>query len=244
MLRAVDRDLWVAEQPLRYFGLSVGTRMTVVKLAGDDLVVISPIQLSDGLMNDLGELGTVAHIIAPNLYHYLFAADFKAAYPGATFWATSALRGKKPELPIDRAICHRQDFANVPGPETPWPGLECLFFDGFKTLAPSGPDPLDEWVFFHAASRTLILTDTAFCFDETFPWLTQLVTKIGGGYKSLSPSLLERVATTDKVTVKGAVEQILRWNFDRVIVAHGSIVDRNGKEQFKQGYERFLGCAL
>jgi hypothetical protein len=29
MLRAIDRDIWVVEQPLRYFGLSVGTRMTV-----------------------------------------------------------------------------------------------------------------------------------------------------------------------------------------------------------------------
>ncbi|PSR16146.1 hypothetical protein C8255_19370 [filamentous cyanobacterium CCP3] len=244
MLRAVDRDLWVAEQPLRYFGLSIGTRMTVIRLSSDELAVISPIQLSDGLVSELGELGTVAHIIAPNLYHYLFAADFKAAYPSATFWATSTLRVKKPELPIDRAICHRQGFANAPSSNNPWPGLEHLFFDGFKTLGPSGPDPLDEWVFFHAPSRTLILTDTAFCFDENSAWLTQLVTKIGGGYKRLSPSLLERVATTEKDNVKAAVERVLRWNFERVIVAHGSIVEHDGKEQFKRGYERFLGRTL
>ncbi|MGB3311855.1 MAG: DUF4336 domain-containing protein [Nodosilinea sp.] len=236
MLRAVDRDLWVAEQPLRYFGLSVGTRMTVIRLAGDKLVVISPIQPSESLVNELGELGTVAHIIAPNLYHYRFAADVKAAYPGATFWATSRLRGKKPELPIDRAI--------APSPDSPWPGLEYLLFDGFKTLGPSGPDPLDEWVFFHCASRTLILTDTAFCFDESSPWLTQLATKIVGGYKSLSPSLLERIATTETEKVKAAVEQVLRWDFEQVIVAHGRIVEQGGKETFKRAYEQFLGQRL
>ena len=244
MLRAVDTNLWVAEQPLRYFGLSIGTRMTVIRLAAHELVIISPIQLSDGLVNELNELGTVAHIIAPNLYHYLFAADFKAAYPSATFWATAGLQAKRPELPIDRAICHRQGFANADSSDNPWPGLECLFFDGFKTLGPSGPDPLDEWLFLHAPSRTLILTDTAFCFDENSAWLTQLVTKIGGGYKSLSPSLLERVATTDKEKVKTAIEQVLRWDFERVIVAHGSIVERDGKRQLKQGYERFLGHTL
>ncbi|MBE9155427.1 DUF4336 domain-containing protein [Nodosilinea sp. LEGE 06152] len=244
MLKAVDRDLWVVEQPFRYFGLGIGTRMTVVRLAGNELVVISPIQVSDGLVSELNELGTVAHIIAPNLYHYLFAAEFKAVYPAATFWATAGLRAKKPELAIDRAICHRQGFANADSPEPPWPGLEYLFFDGFKTLAPSGPDPLEEWVFLHIASRTLILTDTAFCFDESFPWLTQLVTKIGGGYKSLSPSLLERVATTEKAKVKASVEQVLRWDFERVIVAHGSIVEGDGKSQFKRGYETFLGCSL
>ncbi len=236
MLRAIDRDLWVAEQPLRYFGLSIGTRMTVIRLAGDELVVISPIQVSGVLVGELNELGTVAHIIAPNLYHYLFATEFKATYPAATFWATAGLRAKKPALVVDQVI---EGAAN-----SPWHGIEHLFFDGFKTLSPSGPDPLNEWVFFHVASRTLLLTDTAFCFDQSFPWLTQLVTRIGGGYKSLSPSLLERIATTDKETVKAAAQQVLRWDFDRVIMAHGSIVEQGGREQFKRGYEQFLGCSL
>jgi hypothetical protein len=70
MLREIDQDIWVAEQPLRYFGLSVGTRMTVIRLANHDLVVISPIQVSDKFVSQLNELGTVKHIISPNLYHY------------------------------------------------------------------------------------------------------------------------------------------------------------------------------
>ncbi len=235
MLRAIDRDLWVTEQPLRYFGLSIGTRMSVIRLS-NKLVVISPIQVSDELVGELNELGTVTHIIAPNLYHYQFVAEFKAAYPAATFWATAGLRAKRPELIIDQVIANDSNGA--------WDGLERLFLDGFKTLSPSGPDPLDEWVFFHGASRTLILTDTAFCFDESFPWVTQLVTKLGGGYKSLSPSLLERLATTEKDRVKASAEQVLRWDFDRVIMAHGSIVEQNGRQQFKRGYEQFLGCSL
>lgn len=236
MLRAIEQNLWVAEQPLRYFGLSIGTRMTVIRLAGGKLIVISPIQVSDNLLGELNDLGTVAHIIAPNLYHHLFAAEFKAAYPAATFWATAGLRAKQPELVIDQVIAGDSN--------SPWDGVERLFFDGFKTLSPSGPDPLDEWVFFHVASRTLILTDTAFCFDQSFPWVTQLVTKLGGGYKSLSPSLLERLATTEKDRVKASAEQVLRWDFDRVIMAHGSIVEQNGRPQFKRGYEQFLGCSL
>ncbi|HSM82928.1 MAG TPA: DUF4336 domain-containing protein [Nodosilinea sp.] len=236
MLRAIDRDLWVAEQPLRYFGLSIGTRMTVMRLASSELVVISPIQVSDGLIGELNPLGKVAHIVAPNLYHYRFAPEFKAAYPAATLWATAGLGTKRPDIGIDRVI--------EGGADSAWVGLERLFFDGFKTLAPSGPDPLDEWVFFHTASRTLILTDTAFCFDQSFPWPTQLITKLGGGYQTLSPSLLERIATTDKAVVRASVEQVLRWDFDRVIMAHGTIVEQGGKPQFKRGYEQFLGDSL
>jgi hypothetical protein len=232
MLRAVDRDLWVAEQPLRYFGLSIGTRMTVVRLAGGDLVVISPIQPADGLVEEIAVIGPVRHIVAPNLYHYRYAAAFKAIYPDAVLWASAGLRGKRPELPIDRPL--------EPARQSPWTGLDCLFFPGLQTLAPSGPDPLEEWVFCHTASRTLILTDIAFRFDDSFPWLTRLITRLGGSYDSLSPSLLERVATKDDAQVRASVEQVLRWEFERVIVAHGSIVEIGGKAQFKQGYEAFL----
>ncbi|MCY7276488.1 MAG: DUF4336 domain-containing protein [Phormidesmis sp. CAN_BIN44] len=235
MLREIDRDIWVAEQPLQYFGLSVGTRMTAVRLANHELVVISPIQVSDALMIRLDELGTVRHIIAPNLYHYLFAADFKTSYPNATLWATSGLEVKKPDLLVDQII---------KGDSSLWNGIEHVFFDGFRTLGLTGFDSLNECVFFHAASRTLILTDTAFHFDESFPMITQLATRVLGGYKSLSPSFLERVATTEKEKVRGAVEKVLGWDFERVIMAHGSIVEQNGKEKFKQGYEQFLGQSI
>lgn len=236
MLRKIDRDIWVAEQPLRYFGLSVGTRMTVIRLANRELVVISPIQVNDTIVSQLGELGTVSHIIAPNLYHYLFAANFKKLYPNAKFWAAPGLEAKKPDLSIDRTI---QGEAN-----SLWNGLEYVFFDGFRTLSLSGFDSLNECVFFHPASRTLILTDTAFHFDESFPIITQFASRAIGGYKKLSPSILERIATKDKEKVRESVKQVLGWDFERVIVAHGSIIETQGKQKFKEGYEQFLGGSV
>ncbi len=241
MIREIGQSIWVAEQPLRYFGLSVGTRMTVVRLASNltngptnrtELAVISPIQVSDAIVCQLRELGTVTHLIAPNLYHYFFAAEFKALYPQATFWAAPGLATKKPDLPIDRTIENEHSGE--------WPGLEYRLLDGFRTLGAGGFDTLNECVFFHPASRTLVLTDAVFNFDESFPWPTQLAARIGGGYKSLSPSLLEKMATTEKEKVRRSIEKILNWDFDRVVMAHGSIVNHNGKEKIRQGYEKFL----
>ncbi|MFQ4144709.1 DUF4336 domain-containing protein [Chlorogloeopsis sp. ULAP02] len=233
MLREIDRSIWVAEQPFKYFGLSVGTRMTVIGLVTGELVVISPIQVDDATIHQLNELGNVSHIIAPNLYHYLFTASFKALYPSAILWATPGLEIKKPELSIDQVInTNTKSFLS---------GIECLLFDGFRTLSLSGFAPLNECVFFHAESRTLVLTDTAFNFDESFPLVTQFATRVLGGYQSLSPSLLERVATREKEKVRQAVQRVLAWDFERVIMAHGSIVEKNGKEKFKQGYKQFLG---
>ncbi|MEM9219850.1 MAG: DUF4336 domain-containing protein [Cyanobacteria bacterium P01_F01_bin.150] len=167
MLREIDRDIWVAEQPLRYFGLNVGTRMTVIRLENHELLVISPVQASDEILSQLGELGIVKHMIAPNLYHHLFAANFKTFYPNATFWAVQGLDIKKPDLLIDQIINDSENEL--------WNGIKYVFLDGFRTLGLNGFDSLNECVFFHTASRTLILTDAAFHFDESFPILTQPV---------------------------------------------------------------------
>ncbi|MBW4663149.1 MAG: hypothetical protein KME01_02955 [Chroococcus sp. CMT-3BRIN-NPC107] len=41
MLKEIDTDIWVVDAPFKYFGLSVGTRMTVIRL-NNRLAVISP----------------------------------------------------------------------------------------------------------------------------------------------------------------------------------------------------------
>ncbi len=236
MLKNIDTDIWVAEAPFKYFGLSVGTRMTVIRLQNQELAVISPIKVDSKTISQLNELGTVSHIIAPNLYHYLFTADFKALYPNAIFWATPGLEVKKPELPIDRTI--NSNIDSFPR------DLKYVLFDGFKTLGLNGIDLVNELIFFHSKSRTLILTDTAFHFDDSFPLITQFAARVIGGYNNLSPSVLEKVASTEKAKIKVAVQKILDWDFERIIMAHGSIIESQGKQKFKVGYESFLGQSI
>jgi hypothetical protein len=236
MLREIARNLWVAEQPLKYFGLSVGTRMTVIRLKNDELVIISPIKIERETISQFNKIGRVSYIVAPNLYHYLFLADFKTLYPEAQLWAAPDLKLKKPELPIDRVITDLEKEC--------FDGVEYLLFDGFNTLSFNGISHLNECVFFHVESKTLILTDTAFHFDESFSLVTQLVSRAIGGYKNLSPSLLERLATRETEKVKQAVKNVLAWDFKRVIMAHGSILERDAKRQFQEGYEKFLGVSF
>lgn len=75
--------------------------------------------------------------------------------------------------------------------------------------------------------------------------LTQFTAKVlYGGYKFLSPSNIQKIATKEKNKVKKSIKNVLKCNFDRVIMAHGTIVENNGKQQLKQGYEWFLDCSL
>jgi hypothetical protein len=232
MISAIASNLWVVEQPFKYFGLEVGTRMTIIRLSRGDLVAISPIKLDRETIDRIALLGQVKYIIAPNLYHHLFIKDFRSIYPDAQLWATSSLVDKKPDLEIDVRII---DLQNNLFDEIDYP-----LFEGFQTLYLNGYTPLNEYVFYHRASRTLILTDTAFYFDDTFVPLTQLIARLMGGYKLLRPSPLEKLATRDKIAVKQAVDRVLEWDFDRVIVAHGSVLETGGKQQFRAGYDWFL----
>lgn len=238
----IAENLWVAQQPLRFLGLEVGTRMTVIRLSNGHLVVISPIGLTPELIAELDELGPVAYQIAPNRYHHLFAAPFKQKYPQAKFWAANGLKQKRPDLAIEQVISDEsgniegeifyQQFAGVEVPST-------------GTLHPiRQSDPLNEVVFYHPATKTLIITDIAFHFDQDNAWETRLAGKILGGYQTLQPTLLEKWCLKDRDRVERSIRAVLQWDFDRVIMAHGSIIETNGKSMLKQGYEWLLDRSL
>jgi hypothetical protein len=237
MLKEIDKNIWVSERHFKFLGLEVGTRMTVIRLGNGELIVISPIDVDDITVQQINELGKVTAIVSPNCYHYLFLAKFKSIYPDAKIWAAPGLASKRPELTIDRTLNEHGTIGN-------FDEIEYLLFAGFQTLGFGSTGILNEIVFLHRESRTLILTDTAFHFDANFPWQTRLAARIIGGDRQLEPTILEKLASRNKEQVKRSIQQVLCWDFHRVIMAHGSIIERDGKRQLKAGYERFLSTAL
>jgi hypothetical protein len=236
MLREIDKNIWVAEQPFKYLGLEVGTRMTIIRLLNGELIIISPIETDDQTINQLNAIGKVTYIIAPNLYHHLFISKFKAIYPEAKLWIPPGLESKIPNISIDKVIS--VSSGNI------FEQIDYLLFDGFKILDLTGISILNEFVFFHRQSHTLILTDTAFHFDKSFSLRTRLAAKFLGVYEKLTPSPLEKLAINEKEKVKKSIQNVLRWNFNRVIMAHGTIIEDSGNQKLKKGYETFLGTSL
>ncbi|WP_216919016.1 DUF4336 domain-containing protein [Synechococcus sp. CCAP 1479/9] len=237
MLRRLADDLWVAEQPQRYFGLSIGTRMSVIRLENSNrLVILSPIQPTPELEIELAAIGVVTDIVAPNAFHHLYLQAFQQRFPQAISWGPPFLRQKCPHLELDHLLSTEEP--------SPWPGLLLCSLSGLHTLGPTGPSPLHEVAFWHTASRTLVLTDSAFHFDASAPWLTRCLTRIGGGYARLEPTILERLATSDRAALLQAMKALLQWDFDRVIVAHGAVVETGGKQALTRAYSSFLGSPL
>lgn len=225
-LRQLDTDIWVADRPQKFWGLEVGTRMTVMRLTDRALLLHAAVALDDELRRALDALGDVRYVVAPNRFHHLYAGDAVRAYPGAKLWIAPGLRDKRPDLVAEGVL----DDDSV---ALPWSAdVDRVFFRG---------RPMEnEVTFFHRASRTLVMSDLAFNFGPRAPWLTRTLTKVIGGYGELRPSRLDRFIVRDYAAARPCMEAMLGWDFDRIVIAHGEILERGGKETLRRGYHWLL----
>ena len=221
----LSSDLWVSEAPLRFVGLEVGARMTIVRLPGKRLFVHSPIALTEELARAVGELGDVAFLVAPNLFHHLFLGDWHQAFPDASLYVAPGLTRKRTDLEV----------AGVLGDQA-----EPAWADAIDQVAVQGLPFTNEVVFFHRPSKTLIATDLAFNVGPSSPPLTRLAFRLSRAYGRLTPTFLERLLVRDQAALGASLDQILAWPFERVVVAHGTVSESGGREELVRGYSWLL----
>ena len=224
-LRALAPDLWVADRPQTFYGLPVGTRMTVIRLADGSLLLHSPVELDAGLRRELDAVGRVRYVVAPNRVHHLYAGRVAESYPDARLWVGPGVERKRPDL-VHVAVL--DDEAPVE-----WRGqVDQVFF--------AGRPYENEVTFFHRASRTLILCDLAFNLREGTAFVTRWLMRSIRSYGHFGPSTLDPWLIKDRAAARASLERILAWDFDRVIVAHGDVLETGGHEQLARGYRWLL----
>ena len=227
-MKQLDDDLWTADQPLSIAGIELGARMTVMRLPGKQLLLHSPIRPTTELLEEVRALGTVGALLAPNRFHHLFAGAWLGACPGASLFVAPGLETKRPDLPIAGVLSDT--------PEPLWKGA-------VEQVVLRGIPMTNEVVFFHAASRTLLATDLAFHIGPDRPALTRMAFRASGAYGRLAPTLLERLLVRDRAAFRASLQRILDWPFDRVIVAHGTVLETGGRRELARGYSWLLGSA-
>jgi hypothetical protein len=221
MLRRVDTGLWVAEAPLRFVGLEIGARMTVARLPDGRLWLHSPIAASEDLVRAVRAEGAIACIVAPNRLHHLFVSDWRSLAPEARSFIAPGLAAKRPDL------ARATPLADAPDPE--WAEV-------FDQVLVDGMPYVNEVVFFHRATKTLVVADLAFNFGAESSPLTRFTFRMLGGYGRLGPTALERGLVRDRAAFRRSLERILEWPFGRVIVAHGAVCEAGGRAQLERGY--------
>lgn len=230
MLKQFGREIWIAEgaDVVAMLGFRYPTRMAVIRLPGGELFIWSPVALTEGMRAEIDALGRVRHLIAPNALHHLFIAEWKQAYPDALLYAAPGLRDKRHDLIFD------DEMGSAPIPA--WSGeVEHVVMKGNVITS--------EVVFFHHASRTVIFTDLI----QQFPtgWFSDWRAMIAKWDLMLGPEPSVprkfRAAFKDRRAARAALERILAWPAEKVLMAHGTPVTEDGQAYLRRAFRWLAG---
>lgn len=238
-LRSITDDIWCVEKSQKYFGLDVGTRMTIVRLAENKLMLISPVEISDDLQRDIEELGEVAYVVSPNLFHHLYIEACMSTYPQAKLFVARGLKEKRSAKHFPTLELPHEELTETT-PEEWRSEISQKCFEGFRIMEPTGAKDVNEMVFFHLKSKTLIVTDMVFHFNHNSVLPLRVLTRLGGTYGKVAPVLPDRFATKARAKAKEALVKILEWPFERIILAHGDLVESEAKQHLESGYQWLL----
>jgi hypothetical protein len=197
--------VWRDTNPVSFLGLRLTVTMTVLDLGGGELLLHSPLPLTSERRTAVEMLGHVAHLYAPNTFHYLWVGEWIAAFPEARVHAPAALGGKRKELRIDRF--HDETSLVISN------ALVEIPIHGFR---------MAETVLVHRPSGTAIVTDLVHNVGRPTHFWTKLYATAFGFYDRVAQSRVIRwTAYDDRAAARRSVDALLAQPFERLIVGHG-----------------------
>lgn len=232
-LKRIGEDIWIVDGPhIRFYGIRFSTRATVIRLASGEIWVHSPTHLTEALAGEVAALGPVRHLIAPNWIHYAYVAEWQARFRDAASWAAPGV--------AERAAKHGVPghWDNELGQAAPseWQGeIDQMVVTGSKVHR--------EAVFFHRASRTLILTDLIENFEpDKISWPIRLVTRLVGIQAPVGqmPRDMRATFAGHRAELRAQVERMIAWAPEKVVLAHGAWFERDGVAALRRGFRWVL----
>lgn len=232
-LKPVAPDVWLADGPIIHMAMPIGsmpfpTRMVAIRLPSGELWIWSPIEGTEALWREIDALGPVAHLVAPNFIHYAHVPAWKARYPKAETWASPGVEARAAKQRIEVAFDHRL------GDEPP-----SAWADTIDQLAFAGSNVLDEVVFFHQPTRTLILADLIENFEpDKLGGVMRVLTRLGGVQDpdGATPKDVRLTFWGGHAEAKASLDRMLAWDPERVIMAHGRWYPENGTEELRRAF--------
>jgi hypothetical protein len=220
-MRQLAADLWDVEVPLRAFGYEVGRRMTVVRLGDGGLFLHSPAPLTAQLRATLDDLGPVRFIVAPNLVHgHRFMEQYRAAYPSAELVGGPGVDARRRDLTFDGLL------GGVPDPRWRDDLDQAVFLGSY----------VPEVLFLHRSSRTLIVGDLVIAVSRGSARSrgARIAWTLEGVYGRAAMPRSYRLVTRNRRAARRSVERILSWDFDRLVLGHGDVIERGGRAAFER----------
>jgi Domain of unknown function (DUF4336) len=193
-------------------GVRQRARTTVVRLSGDALWVHSPCTPTDDVCAALDALGEVRWIVVPNRYHHLQAPATAARYPNALVVGPKSAQSRNPHVNLTM------------GTDDP------AYIRSTPELIPiqlGGVPFLDETVFFHPASGSLIAADLLMSACEHDHWTSRMAARIFGHYGKVRTPPDVRWHTRASTALAESIARMRALPLQRILVARADpITDR------------------
>jgi hypothetical protein len=175
------------------------------------------------LKTEVIKLGQPRWIIAPNRLHYWWVPDWKAAFPATEIYLAPRVieqAGTRIDFPYSN-LEHRGGYA----------------WDKDIATLPVTGSYMTEVVFFHRPSRTLLLADLIENFEpEKLSCGMRYLAWLGGclAPNGSTPRDLRFTYGRQNPELREAVEKMISWDPERVILAHGCWYQRDGANELKR----------
>jgi len=215
-------DVWIKESWIRFTGLTLQTRMVVVKLEGGLLLYSpTPAVLDDATREELRSLGQVRWLVAPNEIHNVGLPAFQRAYPDAHVTGCAGhprrVRGVRFDVLLDAASGRDA---------VPWTAsgeIDLHVIGGNRFL--------HEIALLHRPSKTLIVTDAIEVMDERHlggelpgRLMTWMLRRMGLHWGTPCASPEHRLYCSDADALDASLRALEAWDFDSIVMAHGRVL--------------------
>jgi hypothetical protein len=212
-LEVVVRDtLWVSERAVWFGGVRLRSKTTVVRLSEGGLWVHSPGPPTDLVCAALDVLGPVRWIVVPNRFHHLATPAMAARYPDARVVGPPSVRRRNPNVSLAMAA-DDEDYVGATPELMPVPLRGVPF--------------LDETVFFHRASGSLIAADLLISCGTHDHWTWRMAARLWGRYGRYGTPPDVRLKTRASSAAAESLAQICSLPIQRILVAHADpLTDR------------------
>ncbi len=217
----VTGQIWLKEYPIHFVGCDFNARMSVIRLPNSTLLLHSPCEIDPQTKKAISALGDVAYIVAPGTYHHLYIPSARAET-----YICPGIERKRPEIDFDWFLADQppEDWADT---------LDQVLVRGNKYIW--------EVAFLHKPSRTLLLVDLIENFTDQTPnvnWLLKLWWKVVFHmWDHPKPAPEYQLGWKDKAAARKSLKRILEWDFERVILSHGDLIDEDAKAIVQEAWK-------
>ena len=216
-MQKLSDSLWY-HQGFVYIGKMKGAvGMTVVQLASGEVLLHSPVAISDERKREIDAIGPVKYIVSAVNGHNTYIEAATKLYPDATAYVSDGVPKKRPGLTNYTLLSSTDKY--------PWDeDLETIFLPGVPIF--------NERIFYHRASKSLIVSDfvqnhvereyesklEAF-FDK------KIFRKLGWDGVTTAPPLGWKWPVKDKPAFCQALERVKALDVKTIVCGHGPALD-------------------